>query len=147
MILWNHLILLVILTISLNGFSQTIKSGKSSIHLNTINIVKISDNLPPSISFISPILEEEETLTVKENELSIIGKVTDNSGINTLFINANPISLADDNLFATKINLEEGYNSISIIAIDNLGNFDETKYVVHYKPEIIFKSVGKGGMY
>jgi len=148
MILRNHFISLVILTFSLNGFSQTIRSGKSSIHLNTIKKeVEITDNLPPSISIRYPILVEEEKLIVHEDELLIHGKVTDESGINALYINENPISLDDNNWFATKINLDEGDNNISIIAEDNLGNSCKTEYVVHYKPEIIFSAVGKGGNY
>ena len=147
MILWNHLILLVILTFSLNGFSQTIKSGKSSIQLNPKKEAATADNLPIAISFVSPGLTEGEIFYAKDDQLTLIGKATAESGIKTLFINAKPMTLADDNLFATTISFEEGDNEISVIAMDNLGNYIEAKYLVNYKPEIVFRSIGRESKY
>jgi len=143
----NYLTILMILLVSYNGFSQTYKSGKSSIHISTREEPQPADNLPPEISFVSPELKEGVILTVKEETLTIIGQATDESGIKTLFINTEPVTVAGDNMFAAEIELEEGNNNISLIAMDNMGNFLETKYLVHYKPEIIFRSIGKESIY
>ncbi len=143
----NHLIFLMVLIVSHNGLSQTIKSGKSSIQLIQKKEITVVDNLPPTISIVSPMLSEGDILNVKDDELTIIGKAIDESGIKTLFINAVPITLADDNLFATTISFKEGENDISIIAMDNLGNYIEATYLVNYKPEIIFRSIGREGIY
>ncbi|MCK4746167.1 MAG: caspase family protein [Bacteroidales bacterium] len=137
----------MVLIVSHNGLSQTIKSGKSSIQLNPKIEAATADNLLPAISFISPRLTEGEIFYAKDDQLTLIGKATAESGIKTLFINAVPITLADDNLFATTISFKEGENDISIIAMDNLGNYIEATYLVNYKPEIIFRSIGREGIY
>ena len=139
----GHLIILMILMASHNGLSQTIKSGKSSIQLNPKKEAATADNLPIAIFFVSPGLTEGEIFYAKDEQLTLIGKATAESGIKTLFINAKPMTLADDNLFATTISFEEGENEISVIAMDNLGNYIEAKYLVNYKPEIVFRSIGR----
>lgn len=139
---------LMIVLISFSGFSQNIKSGKSSVHIKTTKEVKATDNQPPVISLISPVLEAGKSQEVKENELTLIGKVSDASGVKTLYINGETVTLADDNLFASKIILKEGENKISLLAFDKLGNNIETKYLVEYKPEIVFRGLsGKGKYY
>ena len=128
--------------------AQTITSGKSSIHVNNKKEEKPVDSLPPLIKIISHDLIEEEIFEVKENELNIIGKVSDDSGVKTLFINAEPETLADGDVFVSNITLEEGENKFSIIAMDNLGNYAEAKYLINYTPEIIFRTInGKGNYY
>jgi len=139
----NHLILLVAALVSYNGVCQTIRSGKSSIQIKTEKQEEIVDEQPPSISFVSPLLAEGEILKVTEDELTLIGSVSDESGVKALFINAEPVSLADNNLFASKITLEEGMNTVSLLAIDDLGNHTEAEYEIEYKPEIIFSSPSK----
>ena len=142
-----HLMILMIFIASPDGLSQTIRSGKSSIQLSQKGEAAATDNLPPSISFVSPGLTEGEILHVKDRELTLLGEATDENGIKTLFINAQPISLAEDNMFAATISLEEGDNEISVIAMDNLGNYAEAKYRVHYKPELAFRSIGRESIY
>jgi len=143
----NHLIALLIILISANGFSQNIRSGKSSIHINTKKEVKVKDTQPPVITITDPLLTQGEVLSVKENELTILGQVKDESGIKTLFINAEPVTLTGGNIFAYKLPLKEGNNNIDIRVFDNEGNYTAANYMVEYKPEIVFRSLSKGKYY
>ena len=113
-------VLLLLLIISLKCFNQTISSGKSSIIVKPNKNERIVDSIPPVISIISPGLNEKEIYFAEENEINIIGNVTDESGIKTLFVNSEPVTLGEGDMFASKINLEEGENKFYLIAIDKL---------------------------
>jgi hypothetical protein len=143
----KYFIVILIILAGSNGICQPIKSGKTSIHINTQKENAAEDILPPSIDVTSPQLEETGILNVTEEDLTLIGTVSDESGVKALFINAEPVSLADGNLFAFKLALEEGMNTVSLLAIDNLGNHTETEYKVEYKPEIIFRGLSSKTRY
>jgi len=143
-----NFIFLVLLSIAFNGISQAIHSGKSSIFVDTKKEERIVDNIPPTISVLSPILKEGEVLFVKENEITILGQVNDESGIKTLFINAEPKTLNENNAFVSEIKLNEGDNEFIVIAMDGFGNYSEAKFRINYTPEIIFRTLnGKGEYY
>jgi len=144
----STLIFLIFLLPSLNCFSQVIHSEKSTIFVDTKEEGRIIDSIPPTISIISPVIKEGEAFNVKESEITIMGQVFDVSGIKTLFINAEPKALSENNLFASEMVLKEGENKISVIAMDNWGNYSEAKYIINYSPEVIFRTLnGKGAYY
>ncbi len=144
----SYLIFLILLLLNPNSFTQIIRSEKSSIFIDTKEEERIIDSVPPTISIISPVLKEGEAFNVKESEITIMGKVVDGSGIKTLFINAEPKALAENNLFASEMVLKEGENKISVIVMDNWGNYSEAKYIINYSPEVIFRTLnGKGAYY
>ena len=141
-------LILMVSLINLNAISQVVGSEKSSIHIKTKKEVELLDKLPPVITIMSPNLSEEEIITSQDNNINIIGEVTDESEIKTLFINGKSTELADDNLFVSEISLDEGDNEISIVAIDQYGNFQESKLNIKYSPEILFRTLnGKGNYY
>ncbi|KKL56462.1 hypothetical protein LCGC14_2245180, partial [marine sediment metagenome] len=67
--------------------------------------------------------------------------------VKTLFVNSEPVTLGEGDLFTSKISLEEGENKVSLIAIDNLGNHSEAKYIISYAPEIVFRTLNGEGNY
>ncbi len=141
-------VILIFLLNNLTGFNQVIRSGKSSIFVDTREEVQIIDSTPPVISILSPALNETGVTTIKEENIRIIGKVTDLSGIKTLLINAEPAALPENDLFVSEMQLNEGQNNFSVIAIDNRGNYTERRYQVNYSPEIVFRTLnGKGNYY
>jgi len=137
----------MIFLISTNGFTQNIKSGKSSIRINTKKEVKAKDTTPPVVTLTAPLLKEGESYSVKEQELTIYGQVKDESGVKTLFINADPVTLSAGNMFAYRISLKEGNNNIDIRGFDNEGNYTAENYLVEYKPDLVFRSLSKGKYY
>jgi hypothetical protein len=142
-----YLILLLAPGCLLTVSGQKLTSGKSYIHVNTKEAKEITDNNPPSVSLLKPELIEEEKYTTHEEKITVIGQVEDESGIRSLFVNAEPVSLSEENIFTTTVQLEVGDNDLNIIAIDKIGNYRELKFAVHYTPEITFRALAAEGKY
>jgi len=116
--------------------AQVVSSKKATIHIN--NKPKIeTDITPPTITLVSPDIKRETKPTIEENILNLIGKVSDKSGINSLFINEEKTEVPNDGIFMARIPLMPGDNEISIIAMDSLDNIAETKFTVEYIPKIL----------
>jgi len=137
-----------VILFSMNVGSQVITSEKSSIRIKTKKEVKPTDEVSPVITIMSPDLKTGDPVVSKEENLTIIGKVTDESGIKTLFVNGISTELTKDNIFSSQILLKEGTNEISIVAIDQFDNLQEKKLNIGYSPEIVFRTLnGKGSYY
>lgn len=122
------------------GFSfvsaQVVSSKKATIHIN--NKPKIeTDRTPPVITLVSPDIKREAKPMVNESVLNLIGKVSNKSRINSLFINEEKTEVPNDGIFMARIPLMPGDNEISIIAMDSLDNIAETKFMVEYIPKIL----------
>lgn len=146
----KHLCFLILPMIfyNMSGNSQVITSEKSSIHIKTKKEVKPTDVMPPVITIMSPDLKSEEPVVIHEDNISLVGKVTDESPIKTLFVNGISTELNKDNVFVSQILMEEGDNDISIVAIDQFDNVQESKLHITYYPEIVFRTLnGKGSYY
>ena len=144
---YRFLFSLLLCMASASLFAQTITSEKSVIHVNTLIDREGKDVSAPVISILSPAFRGEETLSVRQPDLTIIGHVEDDSQIRSLFVNADPADLGEDNIFAANLVLSDGENEISIIAIDEAGNFSEKIVIVHYFPEPTFMSLTGTGKY
>jgi hypothetical protein len=128
--------------------SQVTTSEKSVIHIKSKKEVKPTDAVPPVITIMSPDVKSDEPFISHSENITVIGQVTDDSGIKTLFINGAVTELAKDNVFVSKINLKEGENEVAIIAIDQYNNVTENKLKISFTPEIVFRTLnGKGSYY
>ena len=127
------LLCMVLLTRTLLLFCQI--EGESEI--TTINIKKqvdsesgiddsgernIKDITPPQIQIISPRLDTAWTANVSNSELYFIGRLTDESGIQSLLINGKVITTDDIGFFQQSYSLSEGLNAFNIQATDMLSN-------------------------
>ncbi|MBA7522655.1 hypothetical protein ES705_14775 [subsurface metagenome] len=144
---FRFLFSLLLCVASASLFAQTITSEKSVIHVNTLTDREGKDVSAPVISILSPAFRGGEVLSVRQPDLTIIGRVEDDSQIRSLFVNADPTDLGEDNIFAANLALSDGENEISIIAIDEAGNYSETNVMVHYYPGLTFRSLSGTGKY
>jgi hypothetical protein len=141
-------LILPVIVFNMNVGSQVITSEKSSIHINTSKEVKPADVVPPLITIMSPDLSTGEPVISHEEYITVIGQVTDESEIKTLFVNGVSTELAKDNVFISKISLKEGINEIAVIAVDQYNNIGESKLNISFSPEIVFRTLnGKGSYY
>ena len=143
-----YFLIIFLILYSMNMDSQVITSEKSTIRIKTKKEVKPTDKVSPVITIMSPDLESADPVVSHEENISIVGKVIDESGIKTLFVNGISTELAKDNVFVSQILLKEGENEISVVAIDQFDNVQENKLKIEYYPEIVFRTLnGKGSYY
>ena len=77
------------------------------------------DTSPPEIFIYSP----DNNSQTNESTVSISGTILDKeSGIDKVTVNGAEISIASNGSFSTTVNLTEGANKITIIAVDKAGN-------------------------
>ena len=96
--------------------------------------VKFSDTNPPEVVIYSP----DDNFKTNENTVTVSGTILDKeSGIDKVTINGIEVSLSSYGSFNTPLNLLEGVNKITIIAIDKVGNqTTKTLSVIYEKPVI-----------
>jgi hypothetical protein len=114
--------------------AQIISSEKKSIRINNFdNQDKAAvDQVPPKITFINPVMTEASKYISDKITIDIIGKVSDDNGVFSLFVNSERIQIADDGLFKIRYWLKPGENMISVVAMDNNDNITESSFVIEY---------------
>jgi hypothetical protein len=128
--------------------SQVFTSEKSSIRIKSKKEVKPTDKVAPVITIMSPDFSTGEPVISHEENITVVGQITDESEIKTLFVNGISTELAKDNVFVSNIPLKQGTNEIAVIAVDQFNNVTESRLNISYSPEIVFRTLnGKGSYY
>ena len=141
-------LIIPLILFNMNVRSQVYTSEKSAIHIKSKKEVKPTDAVPPVITIMSPDYKAGEPFITHEENITVIGQVTDESEIKTLFVNGISTELAKDNIFISKISLKEGSNEVAVVAIDQYNNITENKLNISFLPEIVFRTLnGKGSYY
>jgi hypothetical protein len=143
-----YILIIPVILVNMNLNSQVCTSEKSVIHIKSKKEVVPADKVPPVITIMSPALTGSEPFLSHDENITVVGQITDESEIKSLFINGVSTELAKDNVFISNITLEEGKNEIAVIAIDQYNNVAENKLNISFAPEIVFRTLnGKGGYY
>jgi hypothetical protein len=103
-------------------------------------LVISSDTTPPVIQITYP----NDNSFTNIPKITISGIVSDvGSGVKSIKINSNSVTFTD-NIFNATIQLQEGKNTITIIAVDKAGNSSSKTLNVYYRPQIaIILQIGK----
>jgi len=116
---------------------QVLKSQKSFIKLEAEVPETTKDTIPPVIRMLTPQVEFGTTFSTTETELLILGKVSDEAGVNTLIIDSRMVEFADNGVFSAKLDLLPGTNEILMIPMDNNDNFKEYRLAIEVTPKQI----------
>ncbi len=82
----------------------------------------IRDMVPPEIKIISPRVDTSFTAHVSASDIYLVGRLTDESGIQSLRINEKIIATDENGFFQEAYNLANGLNVLKIDATDRLSN-------------------------
>jgi len=93
-----------------------------------------ADISPPEIKLVSHNLTDHGTIETPDPEAVIVGKVSDQSEISSLMVNAKVAEVSDAGIFSATISLDPGKNDISILALDSHDNLKNFRFSIHYKP-------------
>lgn len=111
------------------------KNGESSsLAKNLIKLIDeptTVDNVPPVLEIHEPSASNRGFAVVDESEtLKIKGKVSDDSGIESVMVNGNPATLQTDGHFEGVVALDVNETVVVLSATDIRGNRTEQKFVV-----------------
>ncbi|GAB4132124.1 MAG: hypothetical protein OHK0045_11840 [Raineya sp.] len=106
------------------------------------------DDIPPVITLVSPAVMRGGILVGRQNEVSIIGKATDESGVKEVFINGNPARLFSNGDFNGIALLKKDSKVLIVEATDHKGNSEKVTFQIirpneNTNTEKRFKNVGK----
>lgn len=138
-----NLLFMVSLTTNLSLFCQIEgESETTTIIIKKPGISKSGDDIPvnrmtrdlapPEIEIISPRIDTSFTTHVSASNIYLIGRLTDESDIQSFFINDHAIPTDENGFFQQSYNLEDGLNAFKIDASDVLSNsFTKFLYLIN----------------
>ncbi len=96
----------------------------------TVNTAErnFKDVTPPRITIISPQIDSTSTSHISESNIYLIGRLTDETGVQSFFINDSIASTDNNGFFQRSFILDAGLNVIKIEVSDELSN-TTTKYI------------------
>ena len=119
--------------VAINNAGSTISEERSVYYTQAKQ-----DISGPIITLINPQGQRGFKVAEENNQISITGKATDESGIYKITINDLNATFNADGIFSNNIKLSNGENAITIRAIDNKQNTSEfTFYVTHHSSEVL----------
>lgn len=125
------LLFLALMTRSIFLFSQMVGESESTSISFRKPVILINENsadrnmkdiIPPRIKIISPRLDSTSTAHMSTSSIYLIGRITDESGIRSLFINDKNIAYDENGFFQQTYDLANGLNAFKIDASDGLSN-------------------------
>jgi tetratricopeptide (TPR) repeat protein len=94
-------------------------------------IVK-ADDTPPVITILEPVAKR--SFTIEDDNTAgmqrIRGKAYDANGIKKITVNNNPVKMEEGGYFETSVNIKEGVNVFTVIAVDNNANSSSENVVI-----------------
>ena len=99
--------------------TATDQAGNLATVQRNIIYAVILDKEPPVLTVTAPV----DNLTTGNSTLAVTGAATDaGSGIKTVTVNGQAVTVDADGAFSTNVSLVAGINTITVIATDNAGN-------------------------
>ncbi len=144
-----YLILSILAILNFDGLTQIITSEGTSVRVNTTKYAEAPDQVPPVITIRSPDFGTGQPVISHQDNIKVIGQISDRSKIKAFYINGIPTDLPEDNIFISNISLQEGSNNLLVIAIDQYDNIQQSNFEIIYSPDAIsFRTLnGKGHNY
>lgn len=98
--------------------------------LKSLSEQKVIDKTPPIIIILSPQMSRGLDVTRMDESVTILGRATDEHGVEQVIINGNTANLKANGEFDATIKLANGKNQIIIVAFDFNGNKKEEKFTI-----------------
>ena len=98
------------------------KPHNSKSDLDDLNNKNIIDISPPEIKIISPQVDTSFTAQISASDIYLVGRITDQSAIQSLFLNDSIVITDENGFFQQKFNLVNGLNVFKIDATDILSH-------------------------
>ncbi|RMG66217.1 MAG: caspase family protein [Bacteroidetes bacterium] len=116
------------------GFGFVIGGYKAvEVDYLRVSALEVIDREGPEITILEPALPLSRYLKLADRRQIISGKVHDPSGIQTVTINGQSITVSRDGIFSASLRLPDGRTDITVVAIDAQDNFSQEGFVLDYQ--------------
>jgi len=118
------------------------QGGSTTSDIRTINYQPIKhDNTPPTITLINPQVSRGFKQIEENEQINILGKAADESGIFKVTVNGTNASVSADGTFQTNVLLAFGDNTVTVKATDTKQNTSEFTFYVNRKSNQVVNNV------
>ena len=117
-------------------FSQDVKSSSGRFHLNNLPVEEV-DTIPPEIKIMSPEVQIGQIYTTQEDQIDIIGEVTDQGKIRFVSVNKEVLVVNETGIFVTRLRLKAGMNEVNLNAMDDNYNRRVEVLQIEYTPPVV----------
>lgn len=118
------------------------QGGSTTSDIRTINYQAIKqDNTPPTITLTNPQVSRGFKQIEQNEQINILGKATDESGIFKVTVNGTNASVSADGIFQANVLLAFGDNTVTIKATDTKQNTSEFTFYVNRKSNQVVNNV------
>jgi len=118
------------------------QGGSTTSEIRTINYQPVKqDNTPPTITLINPQVSRGFKQIEENEQINILGKATDESGIFKVTVNGTNASVSADGTFQANVLLAFGDNTVTIKATDTKQNTSEFTFYVNRKSNQVVNNV------
>lgn len=116
----KSLILFLCMIFSVSLFAQVTGSTKPGrlVFKKNIKQEESVDKTIPQIIVLDPKIDEGGELNQKEGSITVRGKIIDETSIKAVTINGDTATLLPENLFFSNVQLERGFNSVVVKAVN-----------------------------
>lgn len=115
-------VILFLTVLCTTSYSATVKGRLSIQPEKQIIPVQVIDSTPPTIFITTPDLQRSLKTVAKSSAFTVIGKATDTSGVADVTINGKTAVIDEQGNFSADILLRVGENTVTVIAMDTIGN-------------------------
>jgi M6 family metalloprotease-like protein len=120
-------------------------SVSASDHASNTMICNWSFTVDTSVPIVTITSPTNDT-TVSTSTIAVTGTATDDSGVTSLTVNGNSVTIESDGSFTTTVPLTNGVNIITVVATDAAGNTATQSVTVTYTPPSITGDLNGNGM-
>jgi len=127
-----------------SGETETAPSGETIVKMAAVVPVPLKDQIKPSIKITSPALLDFRSLNPVKNDvkqITITGKVADQSGIYEVLVNGNDATITSTGDFSAVAYLSVGSNTIIVQATDIYQNTEVREITVVRQDMAVAKNV------
>src|SRR6056297_402098 len=139
-IIRNSMFIVILLLTFPQLCSQSLKSEKSALWVSNKaknDTLAKTDKTPPALTFLSHEIRDGRYIHKDEAAISLIGKVTDESGLNYIAVNSELTPTTESGVFVKELQLIEGENELNIVAVDNNNNLLRSEIIIEYASSVM----------
>lgn len=119
------------------GLCSVLQAQEAESNTVKFRMNNMKDRAAPSITLLSPHMEEGERYISEDEKVEVIGEVTDASKIRFVSVNSDIQMVDGSGFFASTLSLTAGENEVRVKSMDEHGNMQEVVFIIDYVSPVV----------